>query len=49
MGHSGAGKSTLLRTFNGLESINSGSIEVDGLEVSKLNVKDLRALRQKLE
>lgn len=48
MGHSGAGKSTLLRTFNGLESINSGSIEVDGLEVSKLNVKDLRALRQKI-
>ena len=48
VGHSGAGKSTLLRTFNGLESINSGSINIDGLEVSKLNSKDLRALRQKI-
>lgn len=48
VGHSGAGKSTLLRTFNGLESINQGSIMVDGLEVSTLNPKDLRHLRQKI-
>ncbi|TLD81275.1 methionine ABC transporter ATP-binding protein [Helicobacter sp. MIT 11-5569] len=48
VGHSGAGKSTLLRTFNGLESINRGSVNIDGLEVSKLNVKDLRALRQRI-
>lgn len=48
VGHSGAGKSTLLRTFNGLESINQGSIVIDGLEVSTLNSKDLRHLRQKI-
>ena len=48
VGHSGAGKSTLLRTFNGLESINQGSIMVDGLEVSTLSPKDLRNLRQKI-
>ena len=48
VGHSGAGKSTLLRTFNGLESINQGSIVVDGLEVSTLSPKDLRHLRQKI-
>ena len=48
VGHSGAGKSTLLRTFNGLESINQGSIVIDGLEVSTLNPKDLRHLRQKI-
>ena len=48
VGHSGAGKSTLLRTFNGLESINQGSIVIDGLKVSTLNPKDLRHLRQKI-
>ncbi|MBX7491060.1 methionine ABC transporter ATP-binding protein [Helicobacter turcicus] len=48
VGHSGAGKSTLLRTFNGLESINSGSINIDGLEVSKLSPNVLRTLRQRI-
>ena len=31
MGPSGSGKSTLIRTFNGLESIDSGSLEVIGV------------------
>ncbi len=48
VGHSGAGKSTLLRTFNGLESINSGKIEIDNLDISKLTTKELRAFRQKV-
>lgn len=48
VGHSGAGKSTLLRTFNGLESINSGKIEIDNLDISKLTAKELRAFRQKV-
>src|SRR5690625_76556 len=34
MGPSGSGKSTLLRTINGLEPINSGSISVNGVEIS---------------
>ncbi len=46
VGHSGAGKSTLLRTFNGLESIDRGSIFIDGLEISRLNMRELRTLRQ---
>ena len=31
LGPSGGGKSTLLRTINGLESFDSGSVEVDGI------------------
>ena len=31
VGPSGSGKSTLLRTLNGLETIDSGAITVDGV------------------
>lgn len=34
VGPSGCGKSTLLRTINGLEQIDSGIIEIDGVEVT---------------
>ena len=47
IGRSGSGKSTLLRTINGLESFDSGSIDVDGERIDSLNT-DLRALRQKV-
>lgn len=46
IGQSGAGKSTLLRCINGLESFQSGSIEVDGLSITSLSGKELR-LQQK--
>ncbi|MDO4266341.1 MAG: methionine ABC transporter ATP-binding protein [Eubacteriales bacterium] len=42
IGHSGAGKSTLLRCINGLESYQSGSLTVDGQEVSGLSGAALR-------
>lgn len=44
IGRSGSGKSTLLRTLNGLESIDDGSIEVDGtaLLADKGNLRELR-------
>ena len=45
IGHSGAGKSTLLRCINGLEQYNSGSLTVDGQEVSDLTGKELRVFR----
>ncbi len=35
LGPSGCGKSTLLRCLNGLESIESGSIKLDGLELNQ--------------
>ncbi|WP_018605842.1 amino acid ABC transporter ATP-binding protein [Uliginosibacterium gangwonense] len=47
IGRSGSGKSTLLRTLNGLESIDDGTIEVDGTALVA-GQGDLRALRQKV-
>ena len=47
VGRSGSGKSTLLRTLNGLESIDDGTIEVDGTALD-VDHGDLRALRQKV-
>ncbi len=47
IGRSGAGKSTLLRCINGLESIKSGRIVVDGVDVGAHGT-DLRMLRQKV-
>ena len=42
IGQSGAGKSTLLRCINGLESYDSGSIDVDG---TRVDIKDKKTLR----
>jgi polar amino acid transport system ATP-binding protein len=47
VGRSGSGKSTLLRCINGLESIDSGEIVVNGQRVTR-NRSDLRALHQKV-
>lgn len=47
IGGSGSGKSTLLMCINGLESINSGSIRVDGTEVHAPGT-DINKLRQKI-
>lgn len=48
IGLSGAGKSTLIRSVNRMHGINSGELKVDGVEVSKLEGKSLRALRRKI-
>lgn len=48
IGLSGAGKSTLLRTINRMHDITSGSLKVDGIEVSTLNGKALRSFRRKI-
>jgi polar amino acid transport system ATP-binding protein len=47
IGRSGSGKSTLLRTLNGLESIDSGSIDIDGERIDARHA-DLRKLRLKV-
>ncbi|CAG9211571.1 Glutamine transport ATP-binding protein GlnQ [Paraburkholderia tropica] len=47
IGRSGSGKSTFLRALNGLESIDAGSIEIDGEHVDARHA-DLRALRLKV-
>ncbi len=46
-GPSGSGKSTLIRCFNGLESHDSGTLVVDGIEVFE-GSKDIRRLRQEV-
>lgn len=48
VGHSGAGKSTLLRCLNGLETYDSGNIQVMGKEVKALNSEEIRLLRKDL-
>ena len=46
IGHSGAGKSTLLRCFNGLETYDTGTINIMGKEVKELSLKELREFRK---
>ncbi|MDA4893227.1 MULTISPECIES: methionine ABC transporter ATP-binding protein [Microbacterium] len=45
IGYSGAGKSTLVRLINALEPASSGSIVVDGTDITTLPEKALRTLR----
>ncbi|MBZ9609463.1 methionine ABC transporter ATP-binding protein [Clostridium estertheticum] len=46
IGHSGAGKSTLLRCFNGLETYDTGTINIMGKGVKQLSLKELREFRK---
>ena len=48
IGLSGAGKSTLVRCMNLLERPTSGSVIVNGQEITKLKDKDLRKARQSI-
>jgi D-methionine transport system ATP-binding protein len=45
LGQSGAGKSTLLRCVNMLERPDAGTVEVDGVDLTKLGGKQLRIAR----
>lgn len=45
IGYSGAGKSTLVRLVNALELTTSGSIELDGRDITGLPERELRRLR----
>lgn len=48
IGSSGAGKSTLLRCINKLVEPTSGSIDLNGTELTKLRGRDLRGARRKI-
>lgn len=45
IGYSGAGKSTLVRLINALEPVTSGSVQLDGRELSGLSESQLRPVR----
>lgn len=45
VGSSGAGKSTLLHILGTLDQPDSGSIILNGIEITKLNSRDLAKLR----
>lgn len=42
VGSTGAGKTTITNLLTGFYKINSGKITVDGIDISKINIKDLR-------
>lgn len=48
VGQSGAGKSTLIRTVNSLERPDSGTVVVDGAEISSLDGQALRSARHRI-
>ena len=48
IGFSGAGKSTLVRCINLLERPTSGTVTVDGQELTALSEKELRQARKKI-
>ena len=47
MGPSGCGKTTLLNCLSGLDSINSGTIEIDGRKISEMDNIEKSAYRAK--
>lgn len=48
MGYSGAGKSTLLRLINLLERPDTGTVSVNGRDLTSLNATQLRQARQNI-
>ena len=48
IGMSGAGKSTLVRCINMLERPDEGTVLIDGVDIGKLNNKELRNIRREV-
>ena len=46
VGPSGAGKTTVLNILGGMDTLTSGSMVVDGVDISKYNSKDLTTYRR---
>lgn len=48
VGASGAGKTTLIHALIGAEEVDSGSINVDHLQITKLNANSIQAYRRQI-
>ncbi len=48
IGYSGAGKSTLVRLINGLERVSTGTVSVNGVDITDLPERKLRAVRSEI-
>ena len=46
LGQSGAGKSTLLNILGGIDTANSGKVEIDGINIVELNKRGLEEYRK---
>ena len=46
MGPSGSGKSTLMHCMAGLDTVSSGSVMIDGVDVGRMNQRQLTRLRR---
>ena len=46
VGASGAGKTTILNILGGMDTLTSGSVKLDGREISTLNKRQLTAYRR---
>ncbi|MCQ2432778.1 MAG: ABC transporter ATP-binding protein [Clostridia bacterium] len=46
VGHSGAGKTTLLNILGGMDTATSGSVRLDGTEISAMNQRQLTDFRR---
>ena len=49
VGESGCGKSTLCKVILGIEPITSGTVEINGKNITALNKKEWRALRREMQ
>ena len=49
MGPSGSGKSTLIRTFNGLETFDTGEIDILGIKINQnYNERRIQKIRKRV-
>ena len=48
IGRSGAGKTTLIRCLNGLERPDTGTVEIEGVDIARLSESELQPIRRRI-
>ncbi len=48
IGRSGAGKTTLIRCLNGLERPDTGTVEIEGVDIAQLSERELQPIRRRI-